>query len=53
MIILFCLTPDAGFTRQGRASEWEKPLGLSAHFSSSTFSLPERPKPAPLLFYSV
>ena len=45
---LLCLTPDY-FTRQGRASIWEKKsvyLGKSAYLSSLTLSLLDRPKPA-------
>ena len=45
---LLCLTPDY-FTRQGRASIWEKKsvyLGKSAYLSSLTLSLLARPKPA-------
>ena len=50
-VILSYLTPD-DFTRHGRTSRWESVnWALSAHLSFLTLSIPDRPKPPPLLFY--
>ena len=47
-VILLCLTPD-NFTRQGRASGWERVNWTYLPISSLTFSLPDRPKLAPFV----